>query len=165
MVLTETDLERIGSEIQTKEDQLVFLEDLHAASERLYERGASTEGLRGEVSDKFLKVVQGLERDKLLPLEPAGQEAFFKKLRDYVEKLPIVRVTLAFSPRRELVGKIRSYFSAEGGGLPPILDVYVRDEIGGGIILEHAGVYRDLSLSKGLDNLVHDKEFLAGLLA
>jgi F0F1-type ATP synthase delta subunit len=159
--------EKIGLKIielaKTREDLLELEVDINQVEAKLYSSSFKLENLAGEVSAGFLKLLSDLDKDSLLPNQVDEREKLFKDLKEFLQNFDRVGLTLAFSPSKDFLSKLSHWF---GSSLekPLVLDILVNPEIAGGLILEHAGNYRDYSISENLNKTLADKTFVNSLL-
>lgn len=116
--------EKIAEEIITEDDFVSFIEEVN--SRRL-----------GEKFSEYLE-------------EPEKDEDFFKKLKNYLEKIPRLKLEIAFNPSLEFLRRIKRRFEEENGR-QVILDITINPGIVGGAIIEYEGRYRDFSLSEKMN--------------
>ena len=81
---------------------------------------------------------------------------YLECLKEEIQKLKIINLTLTYSPSQNSIDAIFSWVAQNlGKGL--VLDIKVDKAILGGAIIEFEGKYEDLSLRKRLDELFRVK--------
>jgi len=156
--------DKIKALVRTEEERLSFEEDINTVAGRLYERKEfKIENLRGEVSESFYGLLEELLRAGLFPKQVNDRDKFLRAVKNFLESFETIRLTLAFSPSKDFLSKLSHYF-ASSGEKPVVLDILVNAEIGGGIVFENKGNYRDYSISEQLNSLLSDREFVTNLV-
>jgi len=137
----------IESEIFTKEDLIVFLEELSLIQNFIFQQNISDRILREKLTPLGLWLAQ-----KLLSYPSEKGNNIINFLKEYFSKRPIAIITLAFSPTSDILKKISDWFLCHTKE-KVILDIKVAPEILGGLIIEFKGKYLDLSLQKQIDKI------------
>lgn len=147
--------EKIAEKIITKEDLIFFLEELNLAKEFLFKEINLflSEKLKGKVSEDFQKFVEELERNSIISKDPEKNKFFFENLKNYLLKLPQIKIEIAFSPSRQFIEKLSFWFK---NNLKEklILDLISNPEIVGGVIIEYRGKYLNYSLAKKINEIL-----------
>lgn len=89
-------------------------------------------------------------------LEPQGdleQQRFLDSIIEYLKKLPVVSVTLAFEPTDSFVGKLKNEISTLCGS-KVILDLVVNQYIMAGAIFEYKGRRKEYILKDKLEGVI-----------
>ncbi|OGH22093.1 MAG: hypothetical protein A3F31_00105 [Candidatus Levybacteria bacterium RIFCSPHIGHO2_12_FULL_38_12] len=77
-------------------------------------------------------------------------------IQKYLLSLPVVKLTLAFSPSQEFVEKIVSYIR-ENMNSSAVIELAKDSSILGGAIISASGKYKDISLKKALEKTFEGK--------
>jgi F0F1-type ATP synthase delta subunit len=72
-------------------------------------------------------------------------ESFLKNLKQAIKALPVVGLTLAFTPNEELTKKISTWLSSRLAN-HVLINLTIKPEIMAGAIIEYKGRYKDYSL-------------------
>lgn len=102
---------------------------------------------------KFIasKIIQDLESQKITT-DKTKTEKYLKALIDDSNKLSTIKITIAIQPTAKLLEKL-GYWTPKNTKSKTIFDIKVDPKIlGGAIISDKKGVYRDFSLLKKIDN-------------
>lgn len=91
--------------------------------------------------DKFVNVDMG---SVLKSVNQDNLPEFLTELKKKILELPITKISLAFAPTKEFLGKI---------DLPGVLEVHVDPSILGGIVIDIGGTYHDLSIRSQLSKM------------
>jgi F0F1-type ATP synthase delta subunit len=142
-------LEEINKEIITKEDLIFFLEEINLLEGLIFKnvKVPLYERTKGKLSEEFRNFLQKLGKKKMIPQSPNQQFSFFEKLKKYFQKMPQIKLEIAFQPSREFLLKIKRRLK-EMTGQETILDFVLNPEITGGLIIEYQGRRLDFSLAK-----------------
>ena len=125
--------------IETIDDRAALISLIDETESALFKKGQKME-LDGEIG----QVLSGNEIN--LENRFAVTEGL-KKLREELDNLKTVRVTLSFEPSKEFVTKISNHLT-DMGFSNFILDIMVDPKILGGAVLSYEGVHKDYSLLK-----------------
>jgi F0F1-type ATP synthase delta subunit len=150
--------EDFAKKVITKEDLIFFLDQINLAEQFLFkERNIPlTEKLRGKVSEDFKGFIEKLERENVITRDVEKNRIFFENLKNYLLKIPQIKIEIAFKPSRIFVEKI-SLWLEKNFGEKIIVDLYFNPEIVGGAIVEYKGKYLNYSLEKKIDELISKK--------
>jgi F0F1-type ATP synthase delta subunit len=100
----------------------------------------------------FLK----LEEKEKIGSDQKEQFNLLEKLKDWLKKLPVLKLEIAFLPSEKTIEKI-SYWLKKEVGKKIILDIYFNPKIVGGAILEYEGKFANLSLAKEIEKIFYEK--------
>ena len=153
------DFEIFTKNLFSSEDISAFTDQIELARGLIYRASGSSflEKVAGKVSGDFEQAVSNLESQGKLPKAPEELDKFLNSLDGFVEKLPRVKIKLAFSPGREFLAKVSGWFEKELGQ-KIILDISLEPKIIGGMVIEYKGQYRDYSLSNQIENIIKKKQ-------
>ena len=101
--------------------------------------------------------LQALENKKLIPSSAKQQVVFFEKLKKYLQKLPQLKIEIAFPPTKTFLQKVFNWLKEEMNE-KLILDIAVNPSIVGGAVIAYEGKYGNFSLAKKIDELIAEKE-------
>lgn len=146
--------EEILKKIITKEDLLSFIDKINLAKDWVFKEGEKPLSikLKGKIESDFLSFLEKLEKNGFLSVNPEKNISFLQNLKSFLQKIPQVKVELAFLPKRDFLEKIYSILEKEVGR-KIILDIVFNPEILGGVRLEFGGKYGDFSLLKKFNEL------------
>jgi F0F1-type ATP synthase delta subunit len=147
--------EDFAKKIITKEDLIFFLDQINLAEQFLFkERNIPlTEKLKGKVSEDFKNLIEKLENENVITGDVERSRKFFEDLKNYLLKIPQIKIEIAFKPSRMFIEKI-SLWLEKNFGEKIIVDLYFNPEIVGGAIVEYKGKYLNYSLEKKIDELI-----------
>lgn len=148
-------LKKFLEKIITTEDLNYFLEEIETSRKLLFREIdlPLSKRLEGKVSKDFQKFVERMEELGKISKDLEKSKDFFFDFKNYLQKIPRVKLLLAFKPRREFLEKISEFLEKELGK-KIILDVLLNPEIVGGVVLEYEGKYLNLSLLKKIENFL-----------
>ena len=148
-------LEKFTEKVHTREELSVLLDQIDEAARFVYKGGdiVFSEKIKGVASEEFRGVIASLEGAGKFPVGDEEQSEFFKDLKKYLEVLPVVRLTIAFSPSQDFITGLSEWLKKEAGKRI-ILEILVKEDLVGGLIVEYGGEYRDYSLARKLDELL-----------
>jgi|SRR3989344_3731261 len=144
----------LTSTIITKEELDEFISELDVFIDSLY---ISKE----TVEQKFNTHISFDKRERLLSLckgaridlnNISGLKDFLVTLKQQLKELPILELTIAFHPHRDFLSKV-SLWCFQKMEKNVILSVSLERAIIGGTMISFAGIYRDFSMQK----LVQDR--------
>ena len=146
------------SNIKTTESLSPFLEDLEEASRWVYKGGSQdlSEKLQGKVGEEFRQKLAVLEGSGTLPSSRKELSDFLKSLEQTLDKIPILKLKLAFLPSKDFLIKLSDWVEQQSGN-KAFLDIEVKEEIIGGCIFEYQGEYRDYSLGAKLESALEQE--------
>lgn len=140
-------IKAIESKIFTKEDLIVFLEELSLIQNFIFQQNISRI-LKEKLTPLGFWLVE-----KLLSYPPEQRNVIISFLKEHFSKRPIAIITLAFSPTSNILKKISDWFLSHTKE-KVILDIKIAPEILGGLIIEFKGKYLNLSLQKQIDKFL-----------
>jgi F0F1-type ATP synthase delta subunit len=120
------------SQLRTKEELELFKQKLEEDGKKLF--------VDGVVSPELIK----------------HQKDYLKKLEAELEKIKIVRLTLAFDPTEEFLDKITDWIQ-KNVGQGYVLEVNIEPAIIAGARIEFEGKFFDFSLQKSLKTLTKNE--------
>lgn len=91
--------------------------------------------------------------------DPSQFKSFIVELKDYLEKMPIMIMYLAFDPTENSLKSISQWF-VRSLKKRFLLDIVIRREIIGGTVLVINGVFRDYSIKQKIHLLYKNKNLL-----
>lgn len=106
-------------------------------------------------------IFKDIETSGLEPAGDLGQQRFLNSLVEYLKKLPVVSVTLAFDPTDSFVAKLNNEISAICAG-KVLLDLVVNQFIMGGAIFEYKGRRREYILKDKLEKAIASSTLSVG---
>jgi F0F1-type ATP synthase delta subunit len=137
--------------IFTKEDIISLKEDISKIQKVIFSKsGTLSEKAKGIVKKELFEFILEAERQGEIDFNSQEQFEFLENLKIKLDSLPLLKMTLAFSPTQSTIEKI-SQFLENKLGKKIILDISYNPEILGGAILEYRGKYLNLSLAKNLE--------------
>jgi len=145
--------EKLANKIITKEDLILILEEIEIAKNLLFQKPEIllSEKLKNKVSESFKKEIENLEKEeKYISLEKFSE--FFDNFKEFLLKIPIVKLEIAFEPRESFILEINEWFK-KNLGKKVILDLFVNPKIVGGAKIEYQGKWKDYSLSKKIEKI------------
>lgn len=142
------DFKKITNSIITKQDLVYLLDDINQAKESIYQEQQEqlSEKTKNVVSEELREIFKKQEKKNKLQTRKQ-QEKFLDNLKEYLQDLPQIRLTLAFSPSDSFLQEISQWLEKEIGE-KTIINLTVNPEIVGGIIIEYNGRYLNLALEK-----------------
>ncbi len=134
--------------IITNQDILKTLDKIQALKELIFENPTIP----------LLKKIKEFKEENLISFTKNLTKSFFSKTKEeqvkileeieqYLLSLPKIRLTFAFQPSYEFLQDLSQWLK-EQTSQTVVLDVMVRPQIIGGLIIEYKGKYRDFSLIK-----------------
>lgn len=131
------------------------VEDIEETKRWIYKSAHKplNEKIKSSVSENFRSLVAQLEVAGELPNARKELATFFKGAIDYAEKIPSVKLTLAFFPSPEFLKKITDWLAAELGR-KAVVDISMDEKIIAGATIEYDGEYRDYSFAAKLDEVI-----------
>jgi len=144
--------------IITKEDLIFFIDQINLAEQFLFKDKniPLTDKIKGRVSKDFEELIEKLEKENVITRDVEKSRIFFENLKNYLLKIPQIKIEIAFKPSRNFVEKISLWLEKNFGG-KMIVDLYFNPEIVGGAIVEYKGKHLNYSLAKKIDELISKK--------
>jgi len=109
--------------------------------------------VKNKVREDFRQCLKELENKKFLSGSPDQQLSFFENLKSYLQKIPQLKLEIAFEPSKDFLLTLKKWFK-EKNKQEVILDITINSKIVGGAIIEYQGQYRDFSLLERVDKSV-----------
>lgn len=130
------------------------VEDIEETKRWIYKAGPKllNEKIKGHVSENLRSIISKLEVTGDLPNARKELAAFFRGAIEYAEKIPSVKLSLAFLPSLDFLKKISNWLVDELGK-KVVVDISVDDKIIAGATIEYDGEYRDYSFAAKLDEV------------
>lgn len=150
--------EEFVKKIVTKEDFLLFLEEINLIEQMVFKNTGVPlwKKVEGRVREELRKELQKLENEGVISTSPNQQFSFFEELKNYLQKIPYLKLEIAFEPSEDFLSKIKKWFREENHQ-EVILDLIINPKIVGGAVIEYRGSWRDFSLLKEIDKLFSQK--------
>ncbi len=144
--------------IFTANHLFTLIDDIQEAESASYEVevGLLSKRLGGKVSKSFQETLVKLEEAGSLPAFREEESDYFRELKDYLLKLPRVKIELAFAPSEKFVKKISDFIN-QGYSQKIILDISVKPAILAGAKIEYNGKFKDYSYTDKLQKVINDK--------
>lgn len=131
LIKTTDDVERVSDELE------VLLSSLYKTK-----NGFKT-ALKKSVSIELAKVIKDLGG------EAADLAGLLKNIQSYIKGLPVLKITLSFSPTQDFIEKMTTQ--------KYIIDLSKDTSILGGAVISVNGRYKDYSLRKALERTFEEK--------
>lgn len=141
----------ILANVRTRQEADLLVSELEGLLEKLY---SSQSGDFDKALGKQVRPGVAIEIKKALQLQTVDREKFLRGLIEAVKKLKVVRLTLAFEAREDLVEAISDWLLTHLPGQGVILDLSDDKSILGGALVSYEGMFGDFSLKKSLDEIV-----------
>jgi len=148
--------EDLTKKIITKEDLILFLEEINLLEQIVFKNieVPLSERVKGKIREEFRDELQKLEKESIISGSPNQQFSFFDELKNYLQKIPQVKLEIAFEPSEDFLLRIEKWFK-EKNHRKVILDLIINPKIVGGAIIEYQGNWRDFSLVKEIDKIIY----------
>ena len=146
--------DQVITNLYTKEDIDIFDAEIDELLEGLYESGSESfdsvleEKVRMRIAEQLKDMIQRLEVPK---------EEFLKNLKKEIEKIKILKVTVAFEPTYAATVRISQWVKQNISNHTVIQIIYDKDIIGG-VVVEYEGNYHDYSLKKNFQALFEKRK-------
>lgn len=140
------------------EELLDLLEQLNFVKNNLYhsQSGLITQKMRKSLTATLERIFQQAELLNLEPQDETEQRFFLDQLIQYLKSLPVVRITLAFTPTLEFIRKMNEVITVLSGK-KVILDIGVNHRIVAGCLLDCNGKFRDYSEQQRIEAILRTK--------
>jgi len=134
---------------------LGILDDLTLIERSLFrdKEGTISSKARDYTSSGVIAIFEDLEKTGIEPADDSKQLNFLKDLVEYLKGLPVVKVTLAFSPTNTYLEKLSNTISGYSNK-KAILDLTIDEHIVGGAIFEYGGKVSSSTLDARLDEVL-----------
>lgn len=148
-------LDQIIEKIVTKEDLLLFLDEIDILKENLFKNPEIPflEKIKGKLSPNFQEIFEKIGKN--LFDNPQQLISLFEDLKEKLLKLPQIKLELAFSPSPKFLLKLRNWLR-EKTQKPLLLDIVVNPEIVGGAKIYYQGKFGDFSLEKEIEKIYEE---------
>ena len=147
--------EQLAKKIITKEELIFFIEEINLLQSFIFEdvKIPLSERAKNKVKEEFRQYIKELENKKLLSVSPDLQLSFFEHLKSYLQKIPQLKLEIAFKPSKDFLLTLKRWFKKKNKQ-EVILDITINPKIVGGAIIEYQGQYRDFSLLEKVNKSV-----------
>ena len=107
--------EELVKKIITKEDFLLFIEEINLLEQVVFKNIEVPlwKRVKGKVREEFRNELQKLEKEGVIPASPNQQFSFFDELKNYLQKIPQVKLEIAFEPSEDFLLRIKKWFKEE----------------------------------------------------
>ena len=104
--------EDLIKKIITKEDFLLFIEEINLLEQVVFKNIEVPlwKRVKGKVREEFRNKLQELEKEGIISTSPNQQFSFFEELKKYLQKIPQVKLEIAFEPSKDFLLKIKKWF-------------------------------------------------------
>ncbi len=144
--------------MRTEEDKRKAINFLNGLIENLYKTDWSLKKfIADEGENTMCKAIIEILPDGWEKIEKGALEEKFSGIRQKIEAIKTIRLTLAIAPDDRLLTRIKGWANSNFGE-NYVLEIAVQQEIIGGAIVIVGGIYHDFSLSKKVDTLVADQK-------
>src|SRR4030065_1107131 len=111
MVKQEEVFKKFVEDIATAQQLNARSEDIEEAKRWIYKGGKAPLGekIKSSVPEGFRSLIAELERSSRLPNSRKELGEFFKGLIEYIDKIPSVKLNLAFFPGEEFLNKLTDW--------------------------------------------------------
>lgn len=134
----------ILNKVRTKEEALRLEEEVDLLLKKIYE---TKEGAFEEALEKSVRSWVSEEIKMAFAENQIEKEGFLKGVKEALNKLKILKLTLAFEPVEETLDKIHSWVLREiGEGV--VIEIAFNPNILAGAIIIYEGKYKDYSFRK-----------------
>ena len=146
--------EKLSQKIITLEDLILLLEEINLIKKTIYNNAniPLSEKLKGKIREGLRKEIEKLEKESVFPSSPKEQTSFFEEFKNFLFKIPNVKLEIAFEPSKIFVSKIENWFK-QNIKKRVILNIVVSPKIVGGAKIEYQGRWKNYSLEKKLKKL------------
>lgn len=150
--MNENTLDKITEDVITKEDLVYLLDDINQVQEVVYQKDQKklSQKTKGLISERLRKIIKSQEPKKLS--SRGQQEKFLTELKDYLQEIPQIKITIAFSPSDSFLEEISQWLENEVGERV-IIDLTVNHRIVGGAIIEYQGRYLNFALDQKIEQV------------
>lgn len=148
-------LEEITEKINTKEDLILFLEEINILENLIFKdlEIPLSERAEKKIEESFRILLKKWEKEKIIPYSPAETFSFLEKLKKELQKLPQIKLEIAFQPSEDFISKIKKWFE-DTLGKRVVLNFIINQELVAGVIIEYQGKREDFSLAKKITSFI-----------
>jgi F0F1-type ATP synthase delta subunit len=139
--------------LRTTKDVIEFTSEIEAFLSSFFKSKniSSKEALDSISTGSAQRIAETFSNNKLDINDKDTVFAFFKTLKELIQKLKVIKLTLAFKPGQKTIENIHNYVK-ENMGIGYILDIEVSEDILGGAVIMFNGKYSDFSLKKSIED-------------
>lgn len=150
--------EEFANEILTVEDLAFLLDEISILENLIFQNPdlPLSQKSKGKISKKLLILVEKLEKEEFFYQKPEKEKEFLENLKNYLLKIPRIKIEIAFEPEREFIREIANFFE-KFLKRKIVLDIKVNPKIVGGIVFELEGKIFDFSLAKEIEKIIFQK--------
>lgn len=150
--------------LYTKSQATSFLKTLDALIEELYATKGSVEKRIEEAFPYEIKqaFITCAKENKINTEDPIQTKKFLVGLKKLLQSLPSVTMYIAFEPTEKNLKAISSWFVTKLSQ-KYLLDLHIKHQIIGGVIVEMNGLSKDYSLKNKINTLYRGKNILSFL--
>ena len=147
---------KISKNIHTKQELVYLLDDIAQAKKAIYkgEQELLSKKLKNVVGKKLRRILKEQEEENNLQTRKQ-QEEFLNNLKDYLQNIPQIKLTIAFSPSDSFLKEITQWLENQVGK-EVIINLTIKPDIVGGAIIEYNGHYLNLALKDQIEELTHE---------
>ncbi len=146
---TNNSFELIIESLMTRQEADHFLDLINILSENLFTKKVNLSEKITEIFPVHLKIllVKSLQNNQIDLTNNILMQSFIESLKKYLESIPVIGLTLAFSPKQQTIKRIYSWLAFQIKK-PVLLDITVNKNIIGGAVIDVAGIHFEYTIHK-----------------
>jgi F0F1-type ATP synthase delta subunit len=155
----EKQFKNLADKIITNDELGFVLQEINQLQKKISERTEKdlTEKLQKTSNEKLKYFITQWEKQNLIPENNEGQSVFLEELKQYLQKIPQIRIQVARTLPDSFLEQISSWLK-NNTKEKLILNIVFNPKIVGGAIIEYKGEYRNYSLAKNINKIIEKNE-------
>lgn len=161
MTIDNTDIVEL---MKTKQEASDYITALGTCHDLLFNSKHNPETVLNDTFpyEKKGKLLSLLEKYHITKTDSHLVQQFLQLLKEEIQKLPVVTLSIAFEPNDHTIASISDFFMLRIKRVV-LLEIIVNEKIIGGTIITYKGVYKDYSVKKKLeDRFMGEKTSIVG---
>ena len=120
--------------------------------------------LASHFPEHLASAMRKIFQDPMFKDNPETLKKFFHDLRDTIDKLPLLKLSIAFNPSEEMIARLHEW-TQENLGPGIVLDISYDSMMLGGARIIFAGRYKEMTLAQMITEiLVKEKTAIRGMI-
>lgn len=146
---TKNSFELITENLMTRQEADHFLDLINILSENLFTKKVNLSEKINEIFPLHLKIllVKSLQNNQIELNNNILMQSFIESMKKYLESIPVIGLTLAFSPKQPTIKRIYSWLSFQIKK-PFLLDITANKKIIGGATIDVGGIHFEYTIHK-----------------
>jgi F0F1-type ATP synthase delta subunit len=147
-------IENIIKNLKSKNDIVMLLDQINLAEGLIFKgEGKLSEKGKGMLNERFRYLIIKLEEKGIIYKNNKIKEDFFDNLKNYLKKIKIIKIKIAFKPSEVFLIKLSNWIK-KNIDEKSVLDIEYDAKIIGGAVIEYQGKRIDFSIESKINEII-----------